>query len=93
MGKEIQRLQNIYWSNILLLSSGTQGNHEPQVAYGCGGDCSKGFKKGNYVRFLSDIATNVQDSQEYFNGFGMENRIDVCMGIGWIIFLILYKSY
>ena len=55
-----------------------------QVAYGCGGECSKGFKNGEYVRFLRDIATNVQDSREYLNGFGIENCIDVCMGIGWM---------
>ena len=53
----------INWINICLLASRTQGNHEPQGACGCGGDCSKGFV------CLRDIATDVQDSQEYLNGF------------------------
>ena len=50
-------------SNICLLVSGTQGNHELQGAHGCGGDCTKGFV------CLMDIAMDVQDSQEYLNGF------------------------
>ena len=60
-------------SNICLLVSGTQGNHELQGAHGCGGDCTKGFV------CLMDIAMDVQDSQEYLNGFCIENFVDICM--------------
>ena len=80
------RQQNIYWSNILLLASRTQGNHEPQGAYGCGGDCSKGFVCLRY------IATDVQDSQEYLNGFCIE-KVGIQEYCIWYKEMILKKVW